>query len=192
MEEYPLNQSAWRRGWNDTKTAWKSLPFILLDGVVCVLVGATFGWYWGLGLFVFALFSVLVGATASAPVKQRNEAREKLLKLQDTLGQLGWIEAVIIDGVDLLNKLKQKHYMDFSLCEQKELDNFGEWYEAVVGHFQKHMIGEYPSWYRFVFIGKDEPSVVEVIRAYEAGLDHLEDISKKLNSSNAHTGDYQN
>jgi hypothetical protein len=76
--EYPLNQSAWRRGWNDTKAGWKSLPFVILDAVVCVVVGAIFGWYWGLALFVFAMLCFWMGTTVSAPVKQRNEARQML------------------------------------------------------------------------------------------------------------------
>lgn len=76
---HPLNESAWRRGWQDTKTAWKSLPFILLDAVGCVVVASIFGVYWGLGLFVFAMLCAWVGATASAPVKQRNEARRLIL-----------------------------------------------------------------------------------------------------------------
>ena len=72
--DYPLNQSVWRRGWNDTKKVWTSWPVVLLDGAVCVVVGAVFTWYWGLGLFIFTLFLIWVGATASAPVKQRNKA----------------------------------------------------------------------------------------------------------------------
>lgn len=73
MERIPI-ESVWRRGWSDTKTAWKSLPFVILDAVVCVVVGSIWGWYWGLGLFVFAMLCVWIGATASAPVRQRNEA----------------------------------------------------------------------------------------------------------------------
>ena len=79
-----LNESAWKRGWEDTKTAWKSLPFIVLDAVVCVVVGAVLGWYWGLGLFVFAMLCAWIGATASAPVRQRNEVRKELQKLSQT------------------------------------------------------------------------------------------------------------
>ncbi len=45
------------------------------------MVGAVFGWYWGLGLFLFAMFCVFVGVMASAPYKQRNEAREAVTHL---------------------------------------------------------------------------------------------------------------
>lgn len=186
--EHPINESAWRRGWNDTKTVWTSWPFYVLDAVVAVVITAIFGWGWGLTIILFGMLCVWLGATASAPVKQRNEAREKLLKLQDTLGSVGWIEAVIIDGVDFSNKIKKERYIAFSLCEQKELDDFGEWYTDISTYLQKHMPGEYPFWYRSVFIGNDEPSVTEVLKAYESGLDILEDIRKKLSPSIAHTG----
>ena len=86
--EYPLNQSYWGRGWKDTKTAWKSLPFIILDTVVCVVVGARFGWYWGLGLFLFAMLCAWIGATASAPIKQRNEARNRIRELESEKPEL--------------------------------------------------------------------------------------------------------
>lgn len=151
-------------------------------------MGGVLGWYWGVALVGFSMVCVWMGATARAPVKQRNEAREKLLKLQDTLGLVGWIEAVIIDGVDLSNKIKRKRYITFSLCKQKELDDFGEWYTAISAYLQKHIPGEYPFWYRSVFIGNDEPSVTEVLKAYELGLDILEDIRKKLSPSITHTG----
>ncbi len=78
--EHILIESTWRRGWNDTKIAWKSLPFIILDAVVCVVVGSVFEWYWGLGLFVFAMLCVWIGVTASAPARQRNEAWNLLLE----------------------------------------------------------------------------------------------------------------
>lgn len=46
------------------------------------MVGAVFGWYWGLGLFVFAMLCVWIGATTSAPIRQRNEARATSLEKQ--------------------------------------------------------------------------------------------------------------
>ena len=76
MGEYRLSESLWRRGWRDTWAGWKNPLFGILDAVVCVVVGSVFGWYWGLGLFTFAMFCVWVGATAKAPIAQRNEARE--------------------------------------------------------------------------------------------------------------------
>ncbi len=78
--EHPLTESVWRRGWQGTWAGWKNPLFGLFDVLGSSVVGAIFGWYWGVGLFLFVMFAVWVGATASAPVKQRNEARATLLK----------------------------------------------------------------------------------------------------------------
>lgn len=82
MSERPLNESIWKRGWDDTVSIWKSWPFIIFDPVVCVAVGAVFAWYWGLALFVFALFCAWLCATVAAPIRQRNEARAKVTALE--------------------------------------------------------------------------------------------------------------
>jgi len=76
MDKHPLKESLWRRGWNDTKNIWTSWPFYILDAVVAVVIGGVFGWYWGLAIVIFGTICVWMGATARAPVKQRDEARE--------------------------------------------------------------------------------------------------------------------
>lgn len=48
------------------------------------MVGGFWGWLWGLGFFVFAMFFAWLGITMSALVRQRNEARTKLKKLSQT------------------------------------------------------------------------------------------------------------
>ena len=112
----------------------------------------------------------------------------KLSRLQSVLGHEGWIRAVMIDAVDLSNKLKNKRILNsnYSTPPQRDLDNFGDWYSAISEYLQQNLPGEYPSWYRSVYIGNDEPSVTEVLKAYESGLDILEDIRKKFSSSIAH------
>ncbi len=82
--ERPFNESAWRRGWNDTKSVWTSWPFYVLDAVVAVVIGGLFGWYWGLVVVVFGMICVWIGATALAPLRQRNEARHAFDKLSQT------------------------------------------------------------------------------------------------------------
>ncbi len=75
MGKHPLSESAWSRGWQDTKTAWTSWQFYVLDAVAAVVIGGLFGWYWGLLVVVFGMICVWMAATISAPVKQRNELR---------------------------------------------------------------------------------------------------------------------
>src|SRR3989338_2637955 len=80
-----LSQSAWRRGWNDTKTGWTSLQFLVLDVVVFAVIAGIAGWVWGLAFGVFAMLCVWIWATASAPRKQRNEAKQRIGELEDEL-----------------------------------------------------------------------------------------------------------
>ncbi len=81
MDKYPLNESAWKRGWARTKNGWTSWQFLILDVGVGGLIGGFFQWYLGVGVVVFGMLCVWIGATASAPVLQRNETR-KLVKQQ--------------------------------------------------------------------------------------------------------------
>lgn len=83
MGKRPLRESLWRRGWNDTKTIWTSWPFYILDAVVAAVIGGVFEWYWGLCIIIFGMFCVWLVTTVSAPVKQRNEARKRVIRLEE-------------------------------------------------------------------------------------------------------------
>ena len=96
MGRHSLRESLWRRGWNDTKAIWTSWPFYILDAVVAVVIGGILGWYWGLAIVIFGMFCVWIGATARAPVKQRNEARE-LIEQQRKPS-----DSEVIDAIGLL------------------------------------------------------------------------------------------
>jgi hypothetical protein len=80
-------ESAWCRGWSDTKKAWTSWQFLLLNLLGGGLVSGLSQfflqqWFWGVVVAIAGLLVVLVGATVSAPVKQRNEARKQVEELQ--------------------------------------------------------------------------------------------------------------
>lgn len=79
--EQPLDQSLWRRGWNDTKTIWMSWPFYIFNPVVAIVIGGLFEWYWTLCIILFGMFCVWLKATISAPIKQRNEVRNRVREL---------------------------------------------------------------------------------------------------------------
>jgi len=181
--EYPFDQSARRRGWNDTKVAWKSLPFIILDAVGCVVVGAIFVWWWGVILFVFAMICVLIGATATAPFKQRNEARKRLSSLQTTLGQVGFIEACMNEATEYRNELKR---LEAELIQEPDLfdddkrNTFRKWYKDVADYLRREIPQEYPQWYHDVDIQTQNFDFQEAINAYNAGYTLLRDIQKGL------------
>lgn len=84
-DQIELSDSAWRRGWTDTKCDLADWRFWLAE----VVGGGVLGLYYENALpgfaFVlgFALF-LWIWATASAPIRQRNEARELIGALQST------------------------------------------------------------------------------------------------------------
>jgi hypothetical protein len=74
--EYPIDESAWRHGWSDTKKAWKTWKFYVFDLLAGGLIGGFFEWYWGLAVVGFGMLCVWMSATTSAPLRQRDEARK--------------------------------------------------------------------------------------------------------------------
>lgn len=82
MEKHPFNESAWRRGCQDTKAGWANWCFIVLEAIMAPLVAILVNPWVGIGLVAFGMFCIWVGATASAPVKQRNEARQRIKELE--------------------------------------------------------------------------------------------------------------
>jgi len=177
--EHPIDESAWRRGWNDTKTAWKSLLFIILDAVVCVLVGSIFEWYWGLGLFVFAMLCAWIGATASAPVRQRNEAREQVRKLKESRELKGCADDFIWDGWENLQKLEL--YKSHNLpIQEHELSLYHDWFKSVSDWLNKDINSEVVNWFTVVDIGQIKPTMDNIIDSYESGIAFLKGIKKTI------------
>jgi hypothetical protein len=80
--DHPLNESTWRRGWNDAKRIWTGWWFWVIDTVLAGVIGNFFAWYWGVVFVLFGMFCAWLGATAAAPIKQRNEARGKVVGLE--------------------------------------------------------------------------------------------------------------
>lgn len=73
----PIDESAWRRGWNDTKAGLTDWRFALADYVGPPVIGIAFEPVWGIVAALTGLLVLWTAATASAPVRQRNEARSE-------------------------------------------------------------------------------------------------------------------
>lgn len=80
-----VEESAWARGWDKTKKKWTSWQFFVLDAVGAVVIGNIFSWQWGLAVVGFGMLCVWIGATASTPYHQRNEARLRIKELEAKL-----------------------------------------------------------------------------------------------------------
>lgn len=70
------NESIWRRGRKDTVTAAKSFPFIILEVGGSAMTGVISENPWVALIYFFGLLLALyIGATVSAPIRQRDEER---------------------------------------------------------------------------------------------------------------------
>lgn len=81
-------ESAWRRGWKDAKRGWTDWRFVIADMVALPLLAVFVSFPIAIGVAALSLSAVWVGATASAPVRQRNEARQALALSQQELAAL--------------------------------------------------------------------------------------------------------
>lgn len=70
-----LRETVWRRGWEDAKRAWTDWRFVLADMVALPVLAIFVSVQVAVVVAALSLFAVWVGATASAPLRQRNEAR---------------------------------------------------------------------------------------------------------------------
>lgn len=83
-----ITESAWRRGWNDSKRGWTKWYFVLADMIAVPSLAFFVSPGIAVGAAALSLFAVWVGATASAPLRQRNEARQALSQQLHPKGDL--------------------------------------------------------------------------------------------------------
>lgn len=76
-----ITETVWRRGWKDAKRGWTKWQFVVADMILIPLLAIIANVPIALGVAALSLFAVWVGATASAPLRQRDEARAALATL---------------------------------------------------------------------------------------------------------------
>ena len=127
---------------------------------------------------------VLIYETALAPLRQRNEARERLTKLESKSedkkkrAQLREdISLLIIEGTEVLKGFKSVHTFTDAWPEEE----FKTWREHGSTIFINHRLNaEYSLWFRDVYIDVSDSVLCDYISACEAGLNRLEDILQTL------------
>ncbi len=94
--------------------------------MVAVVIGGIFHWYWGLFVVLFGMFCVWLGATASASIKQRNEARQALENLSQTplVMECNSYEKRLV-GKTWLNENQYIWFLCVSLTNQSDTHNVG-------------------------------------------------------------------
>lgn len=130
---HPLDQTAWRRGWNDTTAAWANWRFIVLEAVVAVVVGGIFGWYWGLGIVIFGMVCIWLGATARAPVWQRNEARRLLAETPSKRKAIAeQLARLCIQGIEAKKTILKDDFAGDAMVV------CNDWIGSVITYFRTH------------------------------------------------------
>ena len=80
MDENALSESVLRRGWRDTKDWALGFKFLVADLGGAAVLGLISQNPWVAVIYVMGLFVVLwIAATASAPIRQRNELRRAIM-----------------------------------------------------------------------------------------------------------------
>lgn len=88
VEVRPEAESVWSRGWNDAKAGWLDWRFVVLDAIGIPVIAVLTDVWVPLTVAFASFILVWIGATASAPIRQRNEVWEALaarLDIQETL-----------------------------------------------------------------------------------------------------------
>ena len=88
--------SSWRRGWKDTKRGWKSWPFIAWEAALSPLAGTIvglsidpiLGGVATLSMVISGFVGIWIGATVSAPLRQRNDGRQRIGQLEGQISEL--------------------------------------------------------------------------------------------------------
>ena len=185
MSDHSLNESLWRRGRDDATSIYKGLPFIIFVAVGCPLIAGIIEWYWGLILLGSAGFLVWLGATGAAPIKQRNEARRRVLELEVRKEEAiqnkriaNAVGTLIIEGTEVL---KAFNTVDSSNSKWWPIEEFKSWQGNGTKIFTDfRLTSEYVLWFRDVSIDISNPVLNDFKNACQAGLYRLEKILDKF------------
>ena len=198
MREHPLFQSSLRRAVDDTIHAPRQNPWFFWSiGIVMVALGGFLGTVYtpeGSGRFLSAICptaGVIIGAIIGiiiifiinlimAPYRQRNELREKIIKLESDIedkkqrAQLREdVSLLIIEGTEVLKGFKSVH----TFGDTMPTEEFKIWREKGSEIFLRHKLNtEYSLWFRDVYIDISDSLLADYVKACEAGLDRLEHI----------------
>jgi hypothetical protein len=208
MAEHPLNQSApSRAGEDNEKFRSKLLWFLGFEVVGSGAIAGLTAWIlwdrsklhgWQVGLITFGVFVgglfliyglIFLWNLFRAPYKQRNEARAMVTKLQKSLGEIGYIDALRWEAHEDLQKLRLWRVRNLPIDEH-EVKIHHDWFLACSEWIQKNMYNETVNWFHRVDIGLTPPTMDDVIQSYESGFTMLGEIIKTIEST-VHKGGSQ-
>lgn len=88
MEQIDCSETLWARGRSDAKSMVLSFWGMVLEAGGATVVGAKLEPVWGIVWFVSVICAIWSFATMRAPIRQRNEAREALVKSREEIESL--------------------------------------------------------------------------------------------------------
>lgn len=192
--EYPLNQSATKRAWQDT---WGYLlnskigyaaGVVVIGMIASIVVSTDSGWasrllvgaigaFLGLIVLVCVTYAIFAVRT---PYQQRNEARILAIKLKETLSELDIIDGFLQECSAFLNVDRRNSISTgFPLPDQILVDH-RIWFRKISDWIAQRTYPEGELWKRIVDIEYRQPDHDDLIRRYELGYDVLRRIKVSI------------
>jgi hypothetical protein len=138
MTEINITQSAWKRALKDTQDIVGSLVFWIVDVLVSAIIGAITTNPWlGAGVLVGIVVLVFGFTLLRAPIRQRNEAREEIRRIQDNISTIPvTLNEFIAEGTALRGSLFTSWDSDRSQEISQEVQ---DWTNRVCAYLSEHL-----------------------------------------------------
>ena len=138
MTEINITQSAWKRALRDTQDIVGSLVFWIVDVLVSTIIGAITTNLWlGTGVLVGIVVLVFCFTLLRAPVRQRDEAREEIRRIQDNISTIPvTLNEFIAEGTALRKSL----FTSWDSARSQEISQeVNEWTNEVYAYLSEHL-----------------------------------------------------
>lgn len=135
-------------------------------------------------ILIISLIGLVVGVliwVGKIPIPAIEHGRKRRLEI------IGGLEDCILEGTELLAQTSNMSFGDAHSIEPK-LEN---WRKSVDEYLQRELYDEFTSWFKASHTAPDA-SLGELISGCKRGLDMLEDLLYRLNSSISHKESSQN
>ncbi len=184
-----LLESAWKRGWRDTKTAWTSWQFLLSDsigGILGIVLGHILSgqWYIGILVSIMGFLGVWFGATAKAPIKQRNEARKYVYELEINRNIMLKLALVAWEGATLRNKFEILKREGNDNKTSWPVQNYNQWTAKGFGLLSNNgFIEDTALWVGDIDVIPTKAIIDDYIKALTNGINRFEVIIERLRNT---------
>ena len=138
MTEINITQSAWKRALKDTQDIVGSLAFWIVDVLASTIIGAITTNLWlGAGVLIGIVVLVFCFTLLRAPMRQRDEAREEIRRIQDNISTIPvTLNEFIAEGTALRKSL----FTSWDSARSQEISQeIDEWISKVCAYLSEHL-----------------------------------------------------